>query len=404
MNRKQLQIIIILFVVIGGAGLLVMSRNKASWQAADQQMGQKVIQNFPLNDVAHIVIRQPSGELNLVKKGEHWTVQERAGYPASFNEISDLLKKIWELKVTRPVKVSEAQLSRLELLPPDKGANAGTLVEFKDKDDKTLAALLLGKKSMKESPGNSPFGGGGWPDGRFVMLAKNPQSAALVKEPLTNVEAKPEPWLNKDFFKIEKVQSISLVATNATNSWKLSRESETNEWKLADLKADEQLDAGKASGVANPLSSPSFVDVAPAGNKPEGAETENPTVVTVQTFNNFTYTLKVGKKSGEDNYRLNMVVTADLPKERTPGKDEKPEDKEKLDKEFKDQQAKLAEKLKQEKSFEKWAYLVSSWTVEPLLKDRPQLLVEKKPEVKPDEKAEEDEKPEDIGDVKLDSK
>lgn len=404
MNRKQLQLIIILFVVIGGAGLLLMNRNKASWQAADQQMGQRVLKNFPLNDVAHIVIKQPNGELNLVKKGEQWTVQERSGYPANFNEISDLLKKIWELKVTRPVKVTEAQLPRLELIPPDKGTNAGTLVEFNDKDDKPLAALLLGKKSMKESPGNSPFGGGGWPDGRFVMLAKNPQSVALVKEPLANVEAKPDPWLNKDFFKVEKVRSISLVSTNATNSWKLSRESETNDWKLADLKADEQLDAGKASGVSNPLNSPSFVDVVPSGDKPDEAGMDKPTVVTVETLNNFTYTLKVAKKSGDENYRLAMTVTADLPKERTPGKDEKPEEKEKLDKEFKEQQAKLSEKLKQEKSFEKWTYLVSSWTVEPLLKERSQLLVEKKPEPKPGEKSEKDEKPEDVGDLKPDSK
>src|SRR6185436_20924332 len=102
--------------------------------------------------------------------------------------------------------------------------------------------------------------------------------------------------------KIEKVRSISLVSTNATNSWKLSRESETNDWKLADLKADEQLDAGKASGVPNPLSSPSFVDVVPAGDKPD--ETGMETLVTVETFNNFTYTLKVGKKPGDENYRL----------------------------------------------------------------------------------------------------
>ena len=247
MNRKQLQLIIIVFVVIGGAGLLLLNRNKESWHATDQQMGQKVIKNFPLNDVAHIVIKQPTGELNLVKQGEQWTVQERSGYPANFTEISDLLKKIWELKVTRSVKVGAAQLARLELIPPDKGTNAGTLVEFKDKDSKPLASLLLGKKSMKESPGNSPFGGGGWPDGRFLMVANNPQTAALVKEPLANIEAKPEPWLNKDFFKVEKARSISLVAPNATNSWKLSRESETNEWKLADLKVDEQLDAAKVS-------------------------------------------------------------------------------------------------------------------------------------------------------------
>ncbi len=382
MNRKQLQLIIILFVVIGGAGLLVMNRNKESWHATDQQMGQKVIKDFRLNEVAHIVIKQPNAELNLTKKTDQWTVRERGDYPANFTEISDFLKKIWELKVTRPVKTSAAQLSRLELLPPGKGTNAGTLVEFKDKDDKSLSALLLGKKSMKDSPDNSPFGGGGFPEGRFIMVANNPQSVALVRDALANVEAKAEPWLNKDFFKVEKIRSISLVSTNATNSWTLSREGETNEWKLADLKAGEQLDSAKVSSVPSPLYSPGFNDVAPVGAKPEETGMDKPMVITARTFNNFTYILKVGKKSGDENYHLAMSVTADLLKQRAPGKDEKPEEKEKLDKEFKEQQTKLEEKLKQEKNFEKWTYLVSSWTVEPLLKERSQLLVEKKDESK----------------------
>ncbi|MBI3853798.1 MAG: DUF4340 domain-containing protein [Verrucomicrobia bacterium] len=394
MNRKQLQLIIILFVVIGGASLLLLKRNKQSWEAGDQRMGQKVIQNFPLNDVAHVVIKQPNAELNLVKKNDQWTVRERGDYPANFNDISDLLKKIWELKVTRPVKAAVAQLARLELVPPGQGTNTGTLVEFKDKDDKTLNALLLGKKSMKESSDTSGFGGGGWPDGRFVMLANNPQSVALVREPLSNVEAKPEQWLNKDFFKVEKIGSISLVSTNATNSWTISRESETNEWKLADAKPDEKLDSSKVSAVPSPLYSPSFNDVALPGAKPEDLGMDKPFVVTVDTFNNFTYTLKVGKKPGDENYHLAMTVNANLPKERTPGKDEKPEAKEKLDKEFKDNQKKLEDKLKQEKQFEKWTYQVSSWTVEPLLKDRSALMVEKKEEPKKDDTKTDEPKPE----------
>ena len=81
-----------------------------------------------------------------------------------------------------------------------------------------------------------------------------------------------------------------------------------------------------------------------------------------------------------------VAVTAQIPKERTPGKDEKPEDKARLDKEFKDKQKKLEDKLSQEKAYEKWVYLVSNWTVDSLLKDRAQLLVEKKEEPKKEEK------------------
>src|SRR5262249_22137973 len=156
-------------------------------------------------------------------------------------------------------------------------------------------------------------------------------------------------------------------------------ETETGEWKLADPKPGEQpLDNSKASGVANPLNSLSFNDVA-TGTTPESLE--KPTTATIETFEDFTYTLKVGQKTNE-SYPLVMTVAAQLPKERTPGKDEKPEDKEKLDKEFKEKQKKLEEKLSQDKAYEKWVYLVQNWSMDSLLKERSQLLTEKKEEPK----------------------
>jgi hypothetical protein len=81
-----------------------------------------------------------------------------------------------------------------------------------------------------------------------------------------------------------------------------------------------------------------------------------------------------------------MTVAAQLSKERTPGKEEKPEDKAKLDKEFKEKQTKLEEKLSQEKAYEKWVYLVSSWSLDSLLKPRHELMAEKKDEKKEDAK------------------
>ena len=79
-------------------------------------------------------------------------------------------------------------------------------------------------------------------------------------------------------------------------------------------------------------------------------------------------------------------MTGNFPKERTPGKEEKAEDKEKLDKEFAESRKKLEEKLKSVKAFEKWTYVVSKWTVDPFLKERKDLLVEKKEEPKVEEK------------------
>jgi hypothetical protein len=106
----------------------------------------------------------------------------------------------------------------------------------------------------------------------------------------------------------------------------------------------------------------------------------------LETFEGLTYKVQIGNKTGEDSYHLKVAVQGNIDKQRKPGADEKAEDKEKLDKEFSEKVAKLEEKLKKEKEFESWTYLVSKWTIDPLLKERHELLAEKKDEKK-DEKS-----------------
>jgi uncharacterized protein DUF4340 len=387
MNRKQVVSLIIALIVIGGAGLLVYKNRTKSWEASGAQLGGKVVKDFPMNDVEQIRIKQHAGEVHLVKKSDLWVLQERNGYPANFGNISDFVKKVWELKVARPMPVAEKQLARLELTPPDKGTNAGTLVEFKEKGGKTAASLVLGKKHMKEGAGNSPYGGGSWPDGRFIMVGNDPKTVALVSEAFANIEAKPEEWIDKDFFKVENHKSITVTSPNVSNNWAVVKDSQTNDWKLADAKANEQLDTGKASGVTSALSYPSFNDVA-TNAAPEQTGLDKPTVAKIETFDGLRYEVKIGKKlEDKDDHYMQVAVSGNFPKERTPGKDEKPEDKEKLDKEFKDKLAKQEEKLKNEKAFEQWVYAVPKYTLEPLLKARQELLKEEPK--KEDEKKEE---------------
>ena len=260
----------------------------------------------------HIIIRHTNAEVNLVKKTDLWTVKERGDYPANFQTISDVLRKIWEMKISKPIKVAASRLPQLELVEPGKGS--GTLVELKDDKGKVINSLLLGAKYMKESAGDAAFGGGSYPDGRYIMIGTNVQSIALISDALSNVEPEPDDWLNKDWFKVEKLRSISVTTTNATNNWKLTRESETGEWKLADAKAGEQLDTGKSSSVSSALSYPSFNDVA-TNTAAEATGLAKPLTATLESFDGFNYTVKVGNKTGEDNYYFQMAVAASLPKE-----------------------------------------------------------------------------------------
>jgi hypothetical protein len=75
-----------------------------------------------------------------------------------------------------------------------------------------------------------------------------------------------------------------------------------------------------------------------------------------------------------------VKVSADFPTTRSPSADETTEAKRKNDEEFDRKIAALKERLKKEKHFEQWIYLVPDSTVESILKRRDEILA--KPEAK----------------------
>ena len=381
MNRKQFIILLVLVVVIGAAGLLVRQHSQDSWQNSETAIGQKLLPYLAINDIAQITIKSGTNELNLAKRDNLWRVRERGDYPANFSQISELLVKLADLKVAQSEEIGSSQLGRFELLPSGPGPNTATSVEFKDQGGKSLNWIMLGKKHMKKPAGNPQLAGmgdEGWPDGRYVMTGTGAKRLLVISDPLDNLQPKPEPWLNKDFLSIEKPRSVAVQFPEATNSWKLTRASETNDWQLAGAKAGEKLDASKISSVTSPFSSPSFNDVAPAG---VGSGINN-AVLTVETFDRFTYVSKIGAKQNDD-YPVSFSITANLVTERLAAKDEKPDDKSKLDKQFKDQQSKLAEKLAKEKAFANWVYQLPAYGIDEILKPRQQLLAETKTNTPP---------------------
>jgi hypothetical protein len=364
MKGKQLVILLLVVAALGGAWMVLSKRNRSSWSETSADAGGKIVE-FPINDVAHLVIKAPAGELNLVKKSDVWTVKERADYPASFEQVSGLIRKLWELKTVQEVKVGASQLPRLEL-----DEKSATIVTFQDKDDKPLSAVVVGKKHLRKGEGGDQFGGpsDGFPAGRYVKPAAGAR-VSLVSETLDEVDPKPERWLAKDFIKVDGPKSI---AVTGPQNWSVSRESTSAEWKLADAKPDEKLDTGKTAALGSIFASPSFTDV----QAPDVKLEEPTTTATIETFDGFHYELKIGKPNG-DNHPVLVNVSANFPKERSPGKDEKPEDKERLDGEFIVKLKKLEEKLAAEKKMEGRAYLVAKYVVDPLLKDPAALLPDK---------------------------
>lgn len=378
MNRKQLTLLVVVGLLLGGLALYFANSRKAEFETRDAGIGEKLLGDFPANDVGQVTLHSATGMVNLVKE-DVWVVKERSNYPASFSEVAELVRKLWELKPVQSQKVGQSQWARLDLLPPDTkdaGTNVATLVELKTRDGKPVRSLLLGKKQMRDTEGQF----GGFPVGRWVAIPDNKETVFVVNEAFSEVEPKADAWLDKDFFKVEKLKALSLVSTNATNSWSLTRTNETSDWVLTDKRDYEELDKSKLSSFNWAFSSPSFNDVFPKDAETVKGAFDHPVVIHMETFGGFKYDVKVGSQPDNDSYYVTVSTTADLPSERTAPPDEKPEDKEKNEKAWKEEQDKLRDKLKKEKRLGDWVYKVSKWTVDSVLKDRHALLAENKPE------------------------
>ena len=376
MNSSQFKKLIALLLIVGGVGLLFLSKDRKAWEQSEAQLGGKVIADFPLNDVTSISFKDADNEISVSKKNDIWTVSDRWDYPADFAKVRDLVQDVWDLKIARNITAGPSQYGRLGLVTPGKGADSGILLSFKGENNAELHNLLLGKEHMRKSEAApSQFGGGGdFPDGRYVLPDGKGDAIALVSETFSSIDVDAKYWLNKDFIKIEKVQSATVTHPGEADSWSISRDSDTADMILAELAEGDELDSTKSYSLKNILSSPSFNDIADPSSTEDDLGFSEGIKAQLKTFDGFTYDLKIGKADSEDNYPISVSVSAEFPTEREVAEDEKEEDKQTLDNEFAENTKKLTEKLENEKVFESWTYLVSKWTVDALLNTRTDLI------------------------------
>ncbi len=367
MNRKTFLILIALLVVLGGAGLALFWQDLSAWRKADVKIGSRIFDQLPVNDVAQIRLKDGKGEATLALKDGRWVVKQRADYSANVQEIGDLLLKLPDLKVVQTENVGEALLPRLNLLDPakaDKADNAATLLEFSDKSGKVIGSALLGRKVIKIEASPLPIKQE-IPVGRYVLVQGSP-TVLVLSDALKNADAKPAQWLARDFFKAERIKSLTASGEGA--QWKITRSEEYGQWKFADGAG--QLDGSAATAAVNALSSLAFSDLA-LGLKAENFD--RPRTLVAETFDNLTYAIKLARKPDSADYYLSVAVSGEPPRERKPEAGEKAADKERLDKEFAESRKKLDERLKFERGLSAWTYIVAGKGLEPLLKDRAQL-------------------------------
>jgi hypothetical protein len=368
MNRKTFLVLIGMLVVLGGAGLALFWQDLGAWRTTGTKIGFKPFEKLAINEVAQIRLYDGKGEVTLALKDGRWAVKQRGDYNASVQEIGDLLAKLPDLKVVQTENVGASLLPRLSLVEPAKDAKAeggGTQLELSDKTGKLIGALLLGKMVVKKEPSPLPIQQE-TPVGRYVLTPGN-ATVLVMSDALKNADAKPAQWLAKEFFKADRIKS--LTASGDSAQWKIARKEEFDPWKFAD--GGGELDPGKAVAAVNALAALTFSEVAP-DVKTDGLD--KPRTLVADTYDNLTYTIKFARKPGGDDYYLTVAVGGAPARTRTPEKNEKPADKERLDKQYEETLKKLDERLNLEKSFATWTYVVAAKTLEPLLVPRSEMV------------------------------
>jgi len=376
MSRKQLIVVLAVLAVLGAAGTAVILSDRAAWTGADSRSEQKVVPGLRISDVAEIGLADAAGELHLLRGKGGWNVRERADFLADTDRVGEFLVRLAEAKVVQRESLVENQRARLQLFEPGgkDTKDAGTRLELKDSKGAVLARILLGKKVLKSTQESTLARGEPEATGRYLTSSGDPGTLLVASDPLSQAEPRPEQWIQKELIRVDRSRLISATGSDGKPRWTVVRNNESVNWGFADSAAKPDLQ--KATDLASALYWINAVDVVPDPAKVDTG-LGRPVVIKAATFDGLTYTLRIGNKVG-DNYYLGLSVTGEPPRARVAAKGEKADDKAKKDKEFEEARQKLLEKSQREKRLERWTYLVARSSLDPLLRDRAQLMPAKK--------------------------
>lgn len=299
-------------------------------------VGKKVLASFDLSEVAKIECGGDK-KLALASTDAGWVISSLYGYPADITKIRENILKLQELKV--------GDVAR------GKQLKDGKLVDLQDASGKSLVSLTLGDKHEKRSSGDSPYGGGGYPDGRYVQ-AGGAKEVVLVKETLDAFDGDPKQWTETQIASVSSSDLTAIQITTGKQTLKLDKKD--GAWTIGGLATNEEFNTSNVYGTESALSYLNFASVA----DPKLAEPvlgfETGTVYTVQTKNGQTYTAHVGAKvkDGTDRY---VKLSASFSPVGT-----NTVENAKYEQQVKDFNAKNA----------KWVYTVASYSAENMTKGR----------------------------------
>jgi hypothetical protein len=345
MNARLAAILVVLLVILGGGALLYQYQERSQRPVNSDALGRPLLKDLKAAEVVSIRIVEPKATLTLRQKDERWVLAERADFPADVAKVRDFVVQALSLKVGQSEPIGDKDRARLNL------DESGTQVEFAGADGKPLSRLVVGKKYFKREVDNPDKARA---DGRFVALPGEPKMVYIVADPLAQATTRSSEWIDKTSFKVEKVKTLEVRYPDG-GGYRIERDGDNAEWRLAGARSDEKLEVTKANAASYSLGLLELADVAP-----QGTTLEQPVSIQAATFDGLSYAIKVGKLQG-DNYPVSFSPSGTL------RKDDK--DAERI--------KKIEERLPREKLLSNYVLLVPKSKLEDTLKKRAEMLEKK---------------------------
>jgi hypothetical protein len=378
MKAKTFILLCVVFCALAAAAFVTLRGDRSGEQS---RMGERLFSDLPIETITRIDVAGPQAAVHLQKGPSVWVVENRYGYPADFDAIAELVKKIRDLKVGRVFKADNAVRQRLALLDPQSASEAaedrrGTRVVLtSDNGAPPVADLLIGEARQ-----------GGGVSGGHHIIRMDPGSddvVYLVDQSFRSLRADPDDWLAKDLVSVEpeEVREVACYELGGEKLiYRLVRAEKGGTPHLEGATEKDSVDSAKVERVFGALSALTLDGVAGPRDAVDFSGLDNPRRFEYRLFDGSVYILQTatGTQSGDGGGQHYLSIATAYEPPQAAGVDPDGEESEVKAEagpaaapDAKGKMARLDERLRP------WAFTISTWKYEGLVYDRRGLLQQK---------------------------
>jgi hypothetical protein len=279
MNMKKLigMIAVLLLLMIVA---LVQYRQNESRRPSTGTSETALFDGVDLNAVDALEVAEGPNTVTLVKRDGIWVNDSLFGYPVDFSKLAEALRTAAELKMGRPERTANIDLSEF-------GLDDAKIIRL-NSDGETVARIEVGAR--REASENA-----GWAQQHFIRR-NGAEDIYLVDYDFRPFAVEAAGWIEKELLNVPSAEVVEVKVGD------VHLKQDGAEWKLSDLDEDnETFEASEASKLRMALQYLNGMSIAdPAATDAELGFTNGPVYTAFTT--NKTYIVTLGGESEDGRY------------------------------------------------------------------------------------------------------